>query len=392
MKHLLVTNDFPPKVGGIQNMLWELWRRLDPASFAVLTSPHADAVDFDAQQAFKVERIREPVLLPHPLMVKRIDRLARDFGAEHVVLDPALPLGLVGPSLSVPYSVMVHGAEIAVPGRLPASRQALARVLRGATQVFASGRYPAAEAIRVMWGSRVPEHGSSKVVQIPPGVDTQRFIPLDDAARRAAREKFGVSPHAPLVVGVSRLVPRKGFDVAIRAIAKVAGRARSAGGIRTDSSVDGVTMLIGGTGREHDRLQSLINELDAPVRLLGRVPDADLPALYGCADIFMMLCRNRWGGLEQEGFGIVFAEAAACAVPQIAGNSGGAAEAVEDGRSGYVVGNPRNVDDVAERLSSLLANSSLRTSMGMAARARAVAEFDYSVLVARLATALRTTN
>lgn len=392
MKHLLVTNDFPPKVGGIQNMLWELWRRLDPASFAVLTSPHADAVDFDAQQAFKVERIREPVLLPHPLMVKRIDRLARDFGAEHVVLDPALPLGLVGPSLSVPYSVMVHGAEIAVPGRLPASRQALARVLRGATQVFASGRYPAAEAIRVMWGSRVPEYGSSKVVQIPPGVDTQRFIPLDDAARRAAREKFGVSPHAPLVVGVSRLVPRKGFDVAIRAIAKVAGRARSAGGIRTDSSVDGVTMLIGGTGREHDRLQSLINELDAPVRLLGRVPDADLPALYGCADIFMMLCRNRWGGLEQEGFGIVFAEAAACAVPQIAGNSGGAAEAVEDGRSGYVVGNPRNVDDVAERLSSLLANSSLRTSMGMAARARAVAEFDYSVLVARLATALRTTN
>ena len=392
MKHLLVTNDFPPKVGGIQNMLWELWRRLDPASFAVLTSPHADAVDFDARQAFKVERIREPVLLPHPLMVKRIDRLARDFGAEHVVLDPALPLGLVGPSLSVPYSVMVHGAEIAVPGRLPASRQALARVLRGATQVFASGRYPAAEAIRVMWGSRVPEHGSSKVVQIPPGVDTQRFIPLDDAARRVAREKFGVSPHAPLVVGVSRLVPRKGFDVAIRAIAKVAGRARSAGGIRTDSSVDGVTMLIGGTGREHDRLQSLIKELDAPVRLLGRVPDADLPALYGCADVFMMLCRNRWGGLEQEGFGIVFAEAAACAVPQIAGNSGGAAEAVEDGRSGYVVGNPRNVDDVAERLSSLLANSSLRTSMGMAARARAVAEFDYSVLVARLATALRTTN
>lgn len=392
MKHLLVTNDFPPKVGGIQNMLWELWRRLDPASFAVLTSPHADAVDFDAQQAFKVERVREPVLLPHPLMVKRIDRLARDFGAEHVVLDPALPLGLVGPSLSVPYSVMVHGAEIAVPGRLPASRQALARVLRGATQVFASGRYPAAEAIRVMWGSRVPEHGSSKVVQIPPGVDTQRFIPLDDAARRAAREKFGVSPHAPLVVGVSRLVPRKGFDVAIRAIAKVAGRARIAGGIRSDSSVDGVTMLIGGTGREHDRLQSLIKELDAPVRLLGRVPDADLPALYGCADIFMMLCRNRWGGLEQEGFGIVFAEAAACAVPQIAGNSGGAAEAVEDGRSGYVVGNPRNVDDVAERLSSLLANSSLRTSMGMAARARAVAEFDYSVLVARLATALRTTN
>jgi phosphatidylinositol alpha-1,6-mannosyltransferase len=161
---------------------------------------------------------------------------------------------------------------------------------------------------------------------------------------------------------------------------------------RHDSNLDGVNMLIGGTGREHDRLQALIKELNAPVRLLGRVPDDDLPALYGCADVFMMPCQHRWGGLEQEGFGIVFAEAAACAVPQIAGDSGGAAEAVEDGLTGYVVRDPRSVDDTAERLSHLLTNSSLRTSMGMAARSRAVAEFDYSVLVGRLAAALRITN
>ena len=381
MKHLLVTNDFPPKVGGIQNMLWELWRRLDPSSFAVLTSPHADAAEFDARQAFRIERTREPVLLPHPMMVRRIERLARDFGAEHVVLDPALPLGLVGRSLSLPYSVMVHGAEISVPGRLPASRQALAHVLRGAAHVLASGSYPASEAVRAAGGMRGGKRGDKRgaldVVQIPPGVDTQRFVPLDDAARRAAREKFGVSAHAPLVVGVSRLVPRKGFDVAIRAVAQVA------------RNLDGITMLIGGTGRDRDRLQSIIDELRAPVQLLGRVSDADLPGLYGCADAFMMLCRNRWGGLEQEGFGIVFAEAAACAVPQIAGDSGGAAEAVVDGSTGYVVRDPRNVDDVAARLSTLLGDSTIRTSMGMAARARAVGEFDYSVLVARLAAVLQ---
>ena len=381
MKHLLVTNDFPPKVGGIQNMLWELWRRLDPSSFAVLTSPHADAAEFDARQAFRIERTREPVLLPHPMMVRRIERLARDFGAEHVVLDPALPLGLVGRSLSLPYSVMVHGAEISVPGRLPASRQALAHVLRGAAHVLASGSYPASEAVRaaggMRGGKRGGKHGALDVVQIPPGVDTQRFVPLDDAARRAAREKFGVSAHAPLVVGVSRLVPRKGFDVAIRAVAQVA------------RNLDGITMLIGGTGRDRDRLQSIIDELRAPVQLLGRVSDADLPGLYGCADAFMMLCRNRWGGLEQEGFGIVFAEAAACAVPQIAGDSGGAAEAVVDGSTGYVVRDPRNVDDVAARLSTLLGDSTIRTSMGMAARARAVGEFDYSVLVARLVAVLQ---
>ena len=377
MRHLLVTNDFPPKVGGIQNMLWELWRRLDPSSFAVLTSPHADAAEFDARQAFRIERTREPVLLPHPMMVRRIERLARDFGAEHVVLDPALPLGLVGRSLSLPYSVMVHGAEISVPGRLPASRQALAHVLRGAAHVLASGRYPASEAVRAADGWWGGKRGELDVVQIPPGVDTQRFVPLDDAARRATREKFGVPAHAPLVVGVSRLVPRKGFDVAIRAVAKVA------------RDLDGITMLIGGTGRDRDRLQSIIDELRAPVRLLGRVSDADLPGLYGCADAFMMLCRNRWGGLEQEGFGIVFAEAAACAVPQIAGDSGGAAEAVVDGSTGYVVRDPRNVDEVAERLSSLLSDSPLRIAMGMAARERAVGEFDYSVLVARLAAMLQ---
>ena len=374
MRHLLVTNDFPPKVGGIQNMLWELWRRLDPSSFAVLTSPYDGAAAWDSTQSYRIERIVEPVLLPHPLMVRRINHLAREFGAQHVVLDPALPLGLVGRSLELPYSVIVHGAEITVPGRLPASRQALAHVLRGAELVIASGTYPAAEAVRAA-GRNL------NVVQIPPGVDTQRFVPLDDAARRAARAHFGVSPHAPLIVGVSRLVPRKGFDVAIRAVTRVARNG--------DSTTAGITMLIGGTGRDQSRLKRLIDELKAPVRLLGRVNDDDLPMLYGCADAFMMLCRNRWGGLEQEGFGIVFAEAAACAVPQIAGDSGGAAEAVVDGQTGFVIRNPRDVDAVARRLQELLADASRRNSMGMASRSRAVSEFDYSVLVNRLAAALR---
>ncbi|NDG11308.1 MAG: glycosyltransferase family 1 protein, partial [Actinobacteria bacterium] len=78
MKHLLVTNDFPPKVGGIQNMLWELWRRLDPSAFAVLTSPYEGSSAFDAAQSYRIERIREPVLLPHPVMVRRIEQLARE--------------------------------------------------------------------------------------------------------------------------------------------------------------------------------------------------------------------------------------------------------------------------------------------------------------------------
>ena len=146
MKHLLVTNDFPPKIGGIQSLLWEWWRRLPPDSFAVLTSPYEGSEAFDAAQPFHIERIREPVLLPHPWMVRRIDEMARRVGADLVVLDPAVPLGLVGPSLHLPYDVVLHGAEVTVPGRLPGSKQALAHVLRRARHIVAAGGYPAAEA------------------------------------------------------------------------------------------------------------------------------------------------------------------------------------------------------------------------------------------------------
>ena len=114
----------------------------------------------------------------------------------------------------------------------------------------------------------------------------------------------------------------------------------------------------------------------------------DLPRLYGCADVYTMLCRNRWGGLEQEGFGIVFVEAAACGVPQVAGDSGGAAEAVADGTTGIVVRNPERVDEVVDAFVALLDDPARRAAMGVAARERAVAEFSYDVLAERLGRSL----
>ena len=121
---------------------------------------------------------------------------------------------------------------------------------------------------------------------------------------------------------------------------------------------------------------------------LGRVANADLPALYGCADVFAMACRTRWGGLEQEGFGVVFVEAAACGVPQVAGDSGGAAEAVVDGVTGIVVRRPDDPVAVAEAFEALLADPALRTKMATASRERALAEFSYDVLARRLGEAL----
>ncbi len=258
MKHLLVTNDFPPKLGGIQSYLWELWRRLPAESFTVLTTPHDGATEFDADQPFRVVRSRDPVLLPQPLLARRIDALAEEVGAELVVLDPALPVGLLGPHLARPYGVVLHGAEVTVPGRLPGPNLLLRRVLRGAQIVVAAGTYPAAEGVRAA-GRALP------VVHVPPGVDTNRFRPLDPAARASARAHFGLPPDGPLVVSLSRLVPRKGMDTLIRAAAELAPG-------RPD-----LTVAIGGTGRDRDRLEKLVAETGAPVVFCGRVPDARPP-------------------------------------------------------------------------------------------------------------------
>jgi phosphatidylinositol alpha-1,6-mannosyltransferase len=369
---LFVTNDFPPKIGGIQSYLWELWRRLPPERVTVLTTSYQGAAEFDAAQRFRVERAGR-VLLPTPRTRTHIERLAAEVGAQVVVLDPALPLGLVGPRLRERYAVVLHGAEVTVPGRLPLTRSLLVRVVRGATALIAAGGYPAAEARRAARDVHVP-----RVVPVPPGVDTERFTPMTEVDRKSARDRFDLPPDAMLVVSVGRLVPRKGLDVLIDAAAQLRGE------------FPGLFLAIaGGRGREYSRLERRIARTGAPARLVGRIEDADLAAFYGCADVFAQPCRaNRWFGLEQEGFGIVFLEAAACGVPQIAGRSGGAHEAVVDGETGLVVDNPRRPDAVAAALRRLITDDALRARMGTAGRDRAVREFDYDALARTLDAAL----
>ena len=364
-RHLLVTNDFPPKVGGIQSYLWEMWRRLPADDIAVHTTPHAGAPVFDADQAFVVTRSREPVLLPTSTVVRRVRNLAEGQGAELVVWDPALPVGHAARRVGRPYAVVLHGSEVTVPGRLPVARSMLARVLRGASLVICAGNYPAGEAERAA-GCTLP------TVVVPPGVDTDRFRPLDEAERASVRRELGLPVDAPLVVSVSRLVPRKGMDTLIRAAARLG---------RTEPDL---VVAIAGSGRDRRRLEGLVASTGAPVRLLGRVPEELLPGLYGAGDVFAMLCRSRWGGLEQEGFGIVFLEAAAAGVPQVAGESGGAAEAVAHERTGLVMGRPDAVERVVRTLSDLLGDEKRRAEMGREARRRAEAEFSYDVLARRL--------
>jgi phosphatidyl-myo-inositol dimannoside synthase len=361
MPSLLVTNDFPPKLGGIQSYLYELWRRLPPDETVVFTTAHAGAVAWDAAQPFRVVRSRHKVLLPTHALAREVDALARDIGADVVFLDPMLPLGVIGPRLrSAPYVVVTHGAEITVPGAAPGVRHLGRKVLRGAAGVVAAGGYPARQATRVA-GKDVPG------AIVPPGVDGERFHPIDADERRDARVAFGLDPERPLVVGLSRLVPRKGFDVVIDAVA----------------GIPDVQFALGGGGRDQRRLERRAIRRGADVTFLGRVPDADLPRLYAAADVFAMCCRERWAGLEAEGFGIVFLEAAACGVPAVAGRSGGADEAVVDGETGFVVA-PRAVTTVRAALEALCHDPVRRAEMGRAARERAVGEYSYDRLVARL--------
>jgi phosphatidylinositol alpha-1,6-mannosyltransferase len=366
--HLLVTNDYLPKVGGIQNYLWELWRRLPEGRAHVFTTAYDGDAAFDATQHYPVTR-GDRVFLPTPQLRGRIVEMADRVDAELIVLDPAHIVGLLGPSLNRPYALIVHGAELSIPARTPGYNVALRRAVRGARLIIAAGPWVAREAQKV-----APD---VDVIDIPPGVDGDFFHPVTSAERAAARQRLGVAPHAEVVLHLSRLVPRKGADTLIRAVSLL------------NATRPNLVALIGGTGRDDARLHKLAAKLRAPVRFLGRIPNDAMASTYGAADVFSHVCRSRWGGLEQEGFGIIFLEAAACGVPQIAGDSGGASDAVLDGVTGYVIDPPTDATAVAARLAELLDNPERAAAMGKAARQRALLDFAYDDLAARLDVALQ---
>lgn len=368
-RHLLVTNDYPPKTGGIQVYLHELWTRLEPGRGAVLTaSSHPDAKLFDALSVLPVDRVDASTLyLPTLGAWRAIEAAIERHQPDLVLLDPAWPLGLLGPWLSRPYGVVLHGAETAIPGRLPFVASSLRYVLRHAIVAVAAGRYPEAEARRVA-ADRMPP-----VVRVVPGVDTTRFVPLTGPDRDEVRAALGVAPGTFLVISYSRLVPRKGMDTLIRAAARLAGEFTN------------LRVVIGGNGRDRARLERLAQRLHAPVTFVGRIADNDLGRWLGASDVMVMDCRSRWLGLEQEGFGVVFVEAAAAGVPQVAGRSGGSHEAVIDGVTGTIVANSRSDAALALALREMIVHDTKRSTYARQSREVALERFEWSALAAQLA-------
>ena len=364
-RHVLVTNDFPPKVGGIQNYLYEIYRRLPPGDVCVITRSHGQDRSFDQSADFEIIRLKAKVLLPTPKLKATVAELLKDMSAESVALDPLLLLGSLAHSLIIPPTLVVHGAEAVIPSAIPLLRRWVRGVLGSSAGIVSAGEYTLAALEKL---GNAKSNALSFVCVIPPGVDTMRFSPLDELPRNQLRTDLGITTGDFVVAGFSRLVPRKGMDTLIRACAIAQGE------------VPNLRLVIGGDGRDRGRLEKLAKNQGVEVDFLGKLTQSQVLNMYRSADLFGMLCRNRWFGLEQEGFGIVFLEAAACGVPQIAGDSGGAREAVADGGSGYVISRPKDVAAVAARIVELALDPGLRAKMGAFSRRRVIESFDYSTL------------
>ncbi|GHH16353.1 glycosyltransferase family 4 protein [Streptomyces rubradiris] len=354
-KTLIVTNDFPPRPGGIQAFLHNMALRLDPGRLVVYASTWkrgregAEATAaFDAEQPFTVVRDRATMLLPTPAATRRAAGLLREHGCTAVWFGAAAPLGLMAPALRRAGAgrlvATTHGHE-AGWAQLPAARQLLRRIGESTDTLTYLGEYT-----RSRIATALTPQAAARMVQLPPGVDEKTFHP--GSGGDAVRARLGLTDR-PVVVCVSRLVPRKGQDTLIRAMPRILA-----------AEPDAVLLIVGGGPYERD-LRRLAREtgVAGSVRFTGAVPWSELPAHYGAGDVFAMPCRTRRGGLDVEGLGIVYLEASATGLPVVAGDSGGAPDAVLDGETGWVVrgGEPA---EAADRIVTLLQDAGLRRRMG----------------------------
>lgn len=368
---LLVTNDFPPRRGGIQSYLEQLANRLaatgvDPIT--VYAPQWKGAEDYDRSTPLRVIRHPGTLMLPEPGVERRMCRLIAEHDIETVWFGAAAPLALLAPRARRAGARRVvactHGHEVGW-SMLPGARSALRRIGEGTDVItfisrYTRGRFAAA------FGPR------ARLEHLPPGVDTDRFQP-DSVARARLRARYHLGER-PVVVCISRLVPRKGQDMLIRALPAIRRK------------VDDAALVIVGGGPYAASLHRLAERcgVASDVTFTGAVGNEELPAHYAMADVFAMPCRTRGAGLDVEGLGIVFLEASATGVPVVAGNSGGAPETVLAGETGRVV-DGRSEEQIVEAVAGLLADPVLARRMGAAGRQWIAREWNWDVHTARLA-------
>lgn len=364
---LLLTNDFPPRPGGIQSYLQNLVDLLPPADVVVYAPRWRGCEEFDAAVPYTVVRHRTTLMLPTPFVARRAARIVREHQVSTVWFGAAAPLAVLGPAVRRAGATRViastHGHEVGW-SMLPIARQVLGYIGAHVDVITFVSRYTRGRFASAFGAQAALEY-------LPPGVDTVRFRP-DPEARNRIRERHRLGTK-PTVLCLSRLVPRKGQDVLIRALPLIR------------REIGDVTLLIVGGGPYADTLHELARTTGMADHVIftGSVPSEELPAYHNAADVFAMPARTRGRGLDVEGLGIVYLEASACGVPVVAGASGGAPETVQEGRTGTVV-DGTDIDAVAFAITGLLADRPAAAEMGRNGREYAVTSWQWRHMAARL--------
>ncbi|MFD7640821.1 glycosyltransferase family 4 protein [Kitasatospora sp. NPDC059795] len=364
---LIVTNDFPPRQGGIETFVHAMAVRVPDHDVVVYTSAEPGAAAFDATLPFPVVRDPSRLLLPTRRVTRRAVELARAHGCDRVWFGAAAPLAAMAPALRRDGGVQrlvatTHGHEIWW-ARTPGARSVLRRIGAHCDVVTYLGEYTRRRIAPALG----PQATLSRLV---PGVDPSLFRP-SATARRAVREQFGLG-NAPLILCVARLVPRKGQDMLIRALPAIRRR------------VPGGTLLLVGRGPDETRLRGLAaRHAPGAVVFAGGHEHAATASFYAAADVFAMPCRTRRAGLEAEGLGIVYLEASATELPVVAGRSGGAPDAVLPHRTGAVV-DGRDPAAVADAVSSYLEDPSHAREFGRTGRHWVQQEWTWDTSAAHL--------
>jgi phosphatidyl-myo-inositol dimannoside synthase len=379
-KVLIVTNDYPPRSGGIQSFVHALACRL-PADGVVVYAPAWDgAAEFDARQPFPVIRHPGSLMLPVPAVRERARRLLAEHGCDAVLFGAAAPLGLLAPSLRRAGArrivALTHGHEAgwaALPGA-----KSLIRRIGDEVDVLTY----LAEYFRIRLARALTPEAAARMVRLAPGVDPAEFRP--GAGGTGVRKQLGIDQDRPVVVCVSRMVPRKGQDTLIRAWPQILNRPAHSARSAAPATAGPLLMLVG-DGPFRSRLERLAEQTGVADSVLftGPVGWDDLPAYYDAGDIFAMPCRTRRRGLDVEGLGIVYLEASATGLPVVGGDSGGAPDAILDGESGYVVPG-RSPEAVAARVGQLLADPVGAAAMGDKGQAWIEREWTWDLVAERL--------
>lgn len=355
-KILLVTNDFGPRTGGIETFVIGLLERITGHEVTVFTSQQGDTSEYDQQWfdkfGVRVIRDRSKILLPSWRVTRAVKKVVASHNIEIVVFGAAAPLALMSSALRKSgvkkIIAITHGHEVWWAKIFPFNL-AIKRIGKGVDHLTYLGEFT-----RWAISKALTDKSANEMVKIAPGIDTAHFIPQPDAIQK--RKELGLQDKK-IIISVGRLVHRKGQDKLIEAMPDVLRK------------IPNAHLLIVGEGPYKNHLEKLVNKLSLKenITFAGRIMYDRLPSYLSAADLFAMPSRSRFFGLEVEGLGIVYLEASACGIPVLAGNSGGAPDAVLEGVTGFCV-DGTNVAEIASAVIEICSDAERASHMGAAGR------------------------